>query len=175
MRGLRVELAARGIGQKQTACRTAILWPTSSAAAVNHGILMLTLSNIARGRGGGRVARLQTKLEREKDIVVYMISLFCRAHHTPASGELCPDCAELAAYACERSDRCPYQETKTFCVNCQTHCYRPEMRDRIREVMRYAGPRMAFHRPIAAIRHLVAQKQEARRLAREASASQVDA
>ena len=113
------------------------------------------------------MASAQAKLEREKDIVVYMIGLYCRAYHAPADGDLCPACAELAAYACERSDRCPHKETKTFCQNCRTHCYRPEMRERICEVMRYAGPRMAFHRPIAAIRHLVARKREARRLARE--------
>lgn len=124
-----------------------------------------------------------SKLEREKRIVVEMIALYCRANCDHANGAepcvrvrggavecvidtLCPSCAELARYACERSDRCPYQETKTFCVNCSTHCYRPEMRERIREVMRYAGPRMARHRPVAALRHLLAQKREARKLAR---------
>ena len=130
------------------------------------------------------MAGARGKLEREKRIVVEMIALFCRANHDHADGRvprvrtrggdvdgvidtLCPSCAELARYACERSDRCPYQDTKTFCVNCSTHCYRPAMRERILEVMRYSGPRMARHRPVAALRHLVAQKREARDLARE--------
>lgn len=129
------------------------------------------------------MADVQGKLEREKQIVVEMIALFCRANHDHGNGcaprvrakggdvdgvidTLCPSCAELARYACERSDRCPYQDTKTFCVNCSTHCYRSAMRERIIEVMRYSGPRMALHRPVAALRHLIAQKREARGLAR---------
>ena len=35
-------------------------------------------------------------------------------------------------------------ETKTFCSNCRAHCYRLEMREEIRKVMRFSGPRMIF-------------------------------
>ena len=28
-------------------------------------------------------------------------------------------------------------ETKTFCSNCRVHCYRSEMREEIRKVMRF--------------------------------------
>ena len=37
----------------------------------------------------------------------------------------------------------PHMETKTFCSPARP-CYRPEMREQIRAVMRYAGPRMLF-------------------------------
>ncbi len=46
-------------------------------------------------------------------------------------------------------------EVKTTCDRCEIHCYTREQLERIREVMRYAGPRMLLHHPIAAIRHLV--------------------
>ena len=36
-------------------------------------------------------------------------------------------------------------ETKTFCSNCKVHCYKPEMRKKIRAVMRFSGPRMIFY------------------------------
>lgn len=103
---------------------------------------------------------VKTKRQREKETVSLMIRIYCRAHHggTP----LCPQCAQLEAYARQRSDRCPFMETKTFCSNCAVHCYRPEMREQIREVMRFSGPRMIFYHPIMAIRHLWESQKEKR-------------
>lgn len=102
------------------------------------------------------VDKLESKREREKRMVSEMIALYCRGNHGHSRKDgLCPACAELDAYARMRSDRCPFMETKTFCSNCKVHCYKPEMRERIREVMRYAGPRMLLHHPVPAIRHMV--------------------
>ena len=107
----------------------------------------------------------QTKCEREKRMVSQMIALYCRKkHHT--RGDLCPQCAALDAYAKMRADKCPFMETKPFCSNCRIHCYKPDMRAKIREVMRFAGPRMILHHPVAAIRHVVETKKEQRRLGR---------
>ncbi len=106
---------------------------------------------------------IQDKRQREKQMVSQMIALYCRrTHHT--RGALCPDCAALNQYACARSDRCPFMETKTFCSNCRVHCYKPDMREKIRIVMRFSGPRMIFYHPIAAIRHVVETKREKKRL-----------
>lgn len=106
---------------------------------------------------------VQTKREREKAIVSQMITLYCRKkHHTEK--ELCAECAELAAYAVERSDKCPFMETKTFCSNCRVHCYKPMMREKIREVMRFSGPRMIFYHPITAVRHVIETKKEKKRM-----------
>lgn len=57
-------------------------------------------------------------------------------------------------------------ETKTFCSNCRVHCYRSEMREEIRKVMRFSGPRMIFYH-LAAIRHVIEAQKERRRLAAE--------
>jgi len=102
------------------------------------------------------------KREREKRVVGEMIALYCRGNHGMKKGSLCPDCAALLAYARERSDKCPYMEKKTFCSSCKTHCYRPEMREKIRTVMRYSGPRMMTVRPVMAIRHLIERSAEKR-------------
>ena len=44
---------------------------------------------------------------------------------------------------------------KPTCSKCPVHCYKPEMRDRIREVMRYAGPRMYKRHPILTFFHVL--------------------
>lgn len=105
---------------------------------------------------------VQTKREREKELVSQMIALYCCRKH--GGKALCPDCAALDRYARQRSDKCPFMETKTFCSNCRVHCYKPEMRERIRAVMRFSGPRMIFHHPVTALRHVIETRREKRRL-----------
>lgn len=110
---------------------------------------------------------VQNKREKEKEIVTLMISLYCKKHH--GEDTLCPECAALDAYARQRSDYCPFMENKTFCSNCRVHCYKPDMREQIRVVMRYSAPRMLFHHPIMAIQHLIESKKEKKRLENEAN------
>lgn len=105
---------------------------------------------------------MQSKREREKETVFLMISIYCRKKH--GGRTLCPDCAALDAYARLRSDKCPFMETKTFCSNCRVHCYKPDMRRKIREVMRFSGPRMIFYHPVMAVRHVIASRKEKKRL-----------
>ena len=66
------------------------------------------------------------------------IRIYCREHHSPAKGDLCLDCSHLLSYAEERLEKCPY-DPKPKCKDCATHCYKPEYRDRIKEVMRFSG------------------------------------
>lgn len=99
------------------------------------------------------------KREREKKVVSLMIKLYCnKKHHTKDA--LCEECRQLDEYARLRSDKCPFMETKTFCSNCKVHCYKPDMREKIREVMRFSGPRMMFHHPVMAIRHVIESRRE---------------
>ena len=109
---------------------------------------------------------VQSKREREKQIVSEMIALYCRKKHG-TKGRLCPDCAVLSDYAKIRSDKCPFMETKTFCSNCRVHCYKPDMREKIREVMRFSGPRMLTVHPVMAVRHVIESKREKRRMENE--------
>lgn len=92
-------------------------------------------------------------IEREQVTVEQMIRIYCR--YKEGNKELCPQCRELLQYACIRLERCPFGEKKTSCQHCSIHCYKPEMKKRMQTVMRYAGPRMLFFHPIAAIRHLI--------------------
>lgn len=128
---------------------------------------------------------LARKREREAQMVSQMIALWCRGHHggghaVEQAGDdesvrvklglrtitLCPECAELQKYAIARIEHCPHMGTKTFCSACPSHCYRPAMREKIREVMRWSGPRMIRYRPITAVRHAMVTVQAKRVAAR---------
>lgn len=107
--------------------------------------------------------KTEKKRLREKKIIFYMISLYCHKNHKTKKG-LCNECQSLLSYSEERSDKCPFMENKSFCSNCQIHCYKPEMREKIRRVMRFSGPRMILKHPIMAIRHVISSKREKRQL-----------
>ena len=48
-----------------------------------------------------------------------------------------------------------FMESKSFCSNCMVHCYSPDMRVKIKEVMRYSGPRIMFYHPVMCIQHAI--------------------
>lgn len=98
---------------------------------------------------------LAKKRAEEQLLVSEMIALYCRRQHRTPKGSLCPECQELRDYALARIDHCPFMETKTFCSACKVHCYKPAMREKIRTVMRWAGPRMLPVHPILSIRHVI--------------------
>ena len=99
--------------------------------------------------------RQTLRMSREHKTIDAMISIYCRGHHCKSEKRLCPECKALVAYAHQCLDRCPFQENKTTCANCPVHCYNPDMREKIKGVMRYAGPRMAYQHPLLALFHFV--------------------
>jgi len=100
---------------------------------------------------------LHPRLNRELITVDKMIGLYCDAHHN--SSETCEACTSLRTYAERRLLNCRYQEEKPTCANCPIHCYGTKRRDQIKEVMKYAGPKMLFKHPVLAIRHLLDGKK----------------
>lgn len=99
------------------------------------------------------------KIEKEKKVSFLMIDLYCKKKHKYKK-EICNECRKLKEYVSLRLEKCPFGENKTFCSNCKIHCYQKEMREKIREVMRFSGPRMIFHHPILAIKHVIESKKE---------------
>ena len=92
--------------------------------------------------------------ETEKKTVAKMIRIYCAAKHG-TSKDLCAECVKLNEYAQKRLERCTFGENKPTCGKCPVHCYKPDMKMKIKEVMRFAGPRMLFYSPVVAIRHLL--------------------
>jgi len=103
---------------------------------------------------GANMAENSPRLQRERITIEKMIGLYCRENHS-SGGILCETCAGLQEYAWQRLGKCVFGAEKPTCANCPVHCYKPEMREQIRTVMRYAGPRMLLHHPVLAVRHLL--------------------
>ena len=87
-----------------------------------------------------------------------MVKLYCRKNHVRGN-RLCDECSRLLEYARQRIDKCPFGTEKPVCNRCTVHCYKPEMREKAKEIMRYAGPRMLKRHPLLAIRHLVRSRR----------------
>lgn len=113
------------------------------------------------------------RVRREERTITVMIGMYCRAHHpdsaphvkgsdgegssshSKAGPDLCQECASLHEYALLRIDKCRFGDDKPTCAQCTVHCFRFEMREQIRAVMRYSGPRMTLSHPYLAVRHLL--------------------
>lgn len=101
-----------------------------------------------------RLSRLRSgSLKTEARTIRAMIGIYCRGHHD-AGKQLCPQCSELEQYALKRLACCPFGEHKPACGDCKIHCYKPEMKAKIREVMKYSGPRMLLYHPWLALVHV---------------------
>lgn len=94
---------------------------------------------------------------RELKTIEIMVRIYCRHHHGDAP--LCADCAALFDYAQRRLQRCVFGDAKPNCAKCVVHCYRADMREKVRIVMRWAGPRMLLRHPILAVLHLLADRR----------------
>ena len=103
------------------------------------------------------MAFMKGSIEREKDAISKMINLYCRDKHN-LKQSMCKDCQELLDYSWKRLDMCKYGYKKPTCERCTVHCYTSDMRERVKKVMRYAGPRMIIVHPLEAIRHLIRSK-----------------
>jgi hypothetical protein len=93
------------------------------------------------------------RIENEKKTVSLMIKLYCR--HYEKNKNICNNCTELLRYAEIRLDRCKFGENKPTCKKCPIHCYKSDMREHMRKVMRWAGPRMILYHPFEALKHLI--------------------
>ncbi len=100
-----------------------------------------------------------SRIEREKKTIEKMVAIYCKLTHS-TNGNQCNDCSELLNYARARLDNCPFEEEKPPCNNCTIHCYRNDMRERIRQVMRFSGPKMMARHPWLAIMHVFYSRYE---------------
>ncbi|AAG57840.1 nitrous oxide-stimulated promoter family protein [Escherichia coli] len=96
------------------------------------------------------------RISREKLTIKKMIDLY-QAKCPQASAE--PEHYEaLFVYAQKRLDKCVFGEEKPACKQCPVHCYQPAKREEMKQIMRWAGPRMLWRHPILTVRHLIDDK-----------------
>ena len=147
---------------------------SGSGVGVSHYVFLLKGKDSKNGRNGNGINsfdmnkknKVEKKRQKEQYVVEEMIRLYCRKNHKEydkKTGKMCPSCQELSDYARLRSQKCPFMEEKTFCANCKVHCYKPEMREKIRVVMRFSGPRMLLYHPVLAVWHLICSKKESKK------------
>ncbi|WP_300377834.1 nitrous oxide-stimulated promoter family protein [Brachyspira sp.] len=107
--------------------------------------------------------KINKKIDYEKKMVFYMIELYCKYEHseyhknrtkTFGNKSICKECEDIYNYACERTSKCRFISTKTFCSACSSHCYKKDMKEKIKKIMTFSGKRMLFHKPILALKHV---------------------
>lgn len=104
------------------------------------------------------LSKIEIKRLKEQELSEEMIALYCRKKHG-CRDDMCEECRALADYSKKRSENCTNMEEKTFCSACDTPCYSPEMRVKIKEVMRFSGPRMIFRHPLLSVKHLLSKRK----------------
>jgi hypothetical protein len=87
-----------------------------------------------------------------------MLQIYCSGQHRTAAAELCADCRQLLKYAGQRLDKCPFGEDKPVCSQCPVHCYQPDVREQVKRVMRYSGPKMLARSSILTVRYMYRKK-----------------
>jgi hypothetical protein len=98
---------------------------------------------------------MHRRVIREITTIEKMIVLYCKREHKTAHGVLCAECSGLLNYAQERLTHCPFGENKSTCAKCTVHCYKPQMRLKIRRIMASSGPEMLARHPILTVRHFL--------------------
>jgi len=107
--------------------------------------------------------RLDKKKDKDIRVLANFISIFCRENHQLETKNvfsikdarlhnslgnkdlvLCQDCRKLLSHGIAKLLLCPY-DPKPMCKKCETHCYAPGYRERVREVMRFSGLYLVKH------------------------------
>lgn len=95
---------------------------------------------------------MDRRRRRELKTLRAMMRMYCRRHH---GQPLCMECSALARYAERRLERCVFGDAKPTCANCTVHCYKADMREKARAMMRWSGPRMLLRHPYLALMHVI--------------------
>lgn len=107
-----------------------------------------------------------SSIQYEKGTVYKMIQLYCRKKHKFKNGNLCNECDAVNRYTQLRLDKCPFGDEKQACEDCKIHCYKPDMRSKIREIMRFSGPRFLLYYPGDFLRHIFFDKNKSKNIQR---------
>ncbi|EIF5205267.1 nitrous oxide-stimulated promoter family protein [Salmonella enterica] len=97
------------------------------------------------------------RIAREKLTIKKMIALYASRCPQASNDEAHYDA--LFSYAQKRLDKCVFGEDKPACKQCPVHCYQPAGREEMKQIMRWAGPRMLWRHPVLTVRHFIDDKR----------------
>ena len=120
----------------------------------------------------GILDRLDAKKAKDLRVLSGFVSIFCRENHQAEDKEafliknarlhqvlsgnnnlvLCQHCSKLLKHGMVKLLLCPY-DPKPMCKKCETHCYAPGYREKMREVMRFSGLHLIRHGRLDLIFH----------------------
>ena len=99
---------------------------------------------------------MDSRTERDRKTLEAIGCIYCHGTHSgmvrDANG-LCPECRETVETTLQRTIVCPYGHVGN-CQDCTLHCQRGDAQRRIKEMMRYAAPRMAVRHPLMTAEYL---------------------
>lgn len=93
---------------------------------------------------------------QKKDIrlIGKFVEVYCAGKHRAAErasislpadlGErsICKECEAFLEYAVAKRLKCPLEAEKPTCKHCRIHCYDKPHREKVREIMSYAGRKL---------------------------------
>lgn len=81
----------------------------------------------------------EKRIRTDAKILRQFVKIYCKKHHQGQDVEgYCADCGKILEYALKRDQTCRL-EPKPKCKDCKIHCYKPEMRQKIKEIMKFSG------------------------------------
>lgn len=112
---------------------------------------------------------LTRKELKDLRVLARFTSVYCKVHHAPDRQPLlsdipdvaalrvekypvCTECRDFLLYAIQRRLRCPL-DPKPVCKHCPVHCYKPDYRQKVREVMRFSGKHLMLRGRIDLLWH----------------------
>ena len=109
--------------------------------------LALFVGIYCRGRHPDRARQPMTK----QDLPPHFPAARAGIDHLPG---VCPECRKLLLHALVKRLACP-MVPKPMCKHCPRQCYAPAYRQRIRQVMKYAGRRLVLGGRLDYLYHLL--------------------
>lgn len=92
------------------------------------------------------------RIIRERNTIERMIRIYCKSHND--SKHLCEECNTILDYIYNRIENCRFGGCKPVCSKCNIYCYNKEMKENIKQVMRYSGRRMLIYHPFLTSAHV---------------------
>lgn len=94
--------------------------------------------------------------QQKKDIRLLgkFVEVYCAGQHAGAvcssvvlpaglgKRSICAECRSFLEYAIAKRLKCPLEAEKPTCKHCRIHCYDKVRREKVREIMSYAGRRL---------------------------------